>query len=176
MHVVGSVSRFTECLRTILDSEGGFVDDPTDHGGATNYGITQAVYGAWLVDHGQAARSVREITLDEAQAIYHARYWLPANCDNLPRPLDLLVFDLAVNSGVGRAVRMLQRVLHVDDDGVFGPRTYGALQDKGAALAVRNLLHARREWYVDIVKRDPPQIKFLSGWLNRLDAIREACA
>jgi lysozyme family protein len=165
--------RFNRCLQFTLSREGGFVDDPSDHGGATNYGITQRVYTEGLAGKGLLTKSVRLITLDEVSNIYQEKYWLPSNAGNCPVSVDLCVFDLAVNSGVGRAVRFLQRAVGVVDDGVFGPATHAAVLAANPVDLAAKLCEMRRNFYLAIVDHDPSQSKFLKGWLSRVDALEK---
>ncbi|QJD54440.1 lysozyme [Sphingomonas phage Eidolon] len=103
---------FKPSLSLTLAHEGGFVNHPKDPGGATNKGVTQAVYNAYRRNKGQPERSVREITTAELTDIYKNQYWLVAGCNLLPAGLDYAVFDYAVNSGPGRAVKDLQRTIN----------------------------------------------------------------
>lgn len=105
---------FPAALALVLGAEGGFVDNPDDPGGATNLGVTQATYDKWRDLQGDPRQSVRLITRDEAGKIYKANYWDAANCDELPSGVDYCVFDFAVNSGPGRAVKFLAHVLYGD--------------------------------------------------------------
>jgi len=101
------MSRFRICLDRVLKHEGGFVNHPKDPGGATNFGITQAT----LADFRKKPVTVAEVksmTKDEAGEIYRWRYWSPPLCEALPEGVDYMVFDLAVNSGVSRAVKFLR--------------------------------------------------------------------
>lgn len=101
---------FRSALDQVLRWEGGYVDHPQDPGAATNYGITQATYDAWRRQHGLATLPVLQISPEDVRAIYHDHYWLKAGCDQLDPPaLALVVFDAAVNSGVGNALRWLSQ-------------------------------------------------------------------
>lgn len=96
---------FRLALDFTLAHEGGFSDHPSDPGGATNLGITQAVYDDWRISRGLTTRSVRAIERAEAEAIYLHRYWIPSGAAELPAPVAVVVFDAAVNSGVSRSLR-----------------------------------------------------------------------
>lgn len=97
---------FRTALTFTLKWEGGYVNDPRDPGGATNMGVTQNAYDIWNRKKGNQLRSVRNITIEEVEAIYFEDYWLKAGCDQTePLALAVSVFDLAVNSGVGTALR-----------------------------------------------------------------------
>ena len=122
-----SASNFKPSLALVLAHEGGFVNHPRDPGGATNNGVTQAVYDAYRRYNGLAVRSVRYITELEIADIYHKNYWKLCRADSLPCGLDYAVFDFAVNSGVSRAVRYLQMTVKVDADGVLGVKSMAAI-------------------------------------------------
>jgi len=108
-------------------SEGGYVNDPRDPGGATDRGITQRTYDAWNDAQGRQRKPVRGISKAEAEAILSAQYLDTVQFDGLPDGVDYAVADYAVNSGPGRAAKVLQRVLGVPDDGVIGAMTLAAL-------------------------------------------------
>ena len=95
-------SNFENCLRFVLQYEGGFVNHPADPGGATNLGITRATLARWR-NRPVSIAEVRTLTRDEAAAIYRAHYWNAIGGDLLPAGVDLIGFDIAVNMGVGRA-------------------------------------------------------------------------
>jgi lysozyme family protein len=114
-------------LAAVLRSEGGFVNDPRDPGGATNKGITQAVYDGWRRKHNLPTQTVRDIDASEVAGIYRAQYWDAIRGDDLPAGVDYAAFDLAVNSGVNRPARFLQAAAGVVQDGVIGPATLAAV-------------------------------------------------
>jgi hypothetical protein len=115
-----AANSFEPSLAHVLKHEGGYVNHPADPGGATNLGITAATL-ARARGHPVSAADVAALTRAEAAAIYRRFFWNSARGDDLPAGLDHAVFDLAVNSGPGRAARLLQRVLAVAEDGVIGP-------------------------------------------------------
>jgi len=103
--------RFAACLPVILAAEGGFVNDPRDPGGATNRGVTIGTLREWR-KRPVTVDDVRRLTVEEAGAIYRARYWSPLGCDTLPAGVDLMAFDFGVNAGPGRAARYLKAAGH----------------------------------------------------------------
>lgn len=107
-----SVKQYEAVLPLVLAHEGGYVNNPKDPGGPTNKGVTQAVYDAYRVTKGLKLRTVKSITAAEVKDIYEQRYWILAGCDELPAGCDYAVFDYAVNSGVGKAVKDLQRTIN----------------------------------------------------------------
>ena len=158
-------------LQFTLKEEGGFVDNPADHGGATNHGVTQATYDAWRDGLKQPRQSVKAISEAEVQGIYKLMYWAPAHCDRLSLALSVCQFDWCVNHGAKGATITLQQALNVTADGAFGPGTAAALaaRDKGNFWQSYNDL--RRNWYQAWVKAHPDQALFLKGWLARVDRL-----
>lgn len=164
---------FPDSLSMVLQFEGGFVDNPADPGGATNQGVTQAVYDRFRVEHGLAIQSVRLIQTNEAAAIYQTEYWLAAHCDKLTHPLDSVVFDCAVNSGVHEAVLTLQRALGIVADGIWGPATQAAALTCDPVTTAGKFLDLRDSFYDAIAKAKPQLLTFLRGWHNRIAEERE---
>jgi lysozyme family protein len=97
---------YEQALTEVLKSEGGYSNDPGDPGGPTNFGITINDYRSYINAHG-TAQDVRRMTLDQAKTIYKSKYWDAVGCDLLPSGIDYCVFDYGVNSGIGRAKRIL---------------------------------------------------------------------
>ncbi len=96
------------CMDFMFQFEGGYVDNPHDPGGATNLGITLKTLGAWR--HKVVTKQdVRNLSKAEATDIYSANYWAPINGDVLPKGVDLMGFDIAVNMGPGRAKKWLDQ-------------------------------------------------------------------
>lgn len=132
-----SSKSFPQSLQLVLAHEGGFVNHPADPGGATNKGVTQGVYDTYRKSIGEKPRSVKSITKAEVEDIYRNQYWGKIDGDALPAGIDYAVFDYAVNSGVGKAVKDLQRTLRgwsnrlgevasIRVDGIMGQATIAA--------------------------------------------------
>jgi lysozyme family protein len=100
-------NNFDEALKLTLQFEGGFVNDRYDAGGATKYGITIATLSHEL-GHRATVMDVKNLDIPTASAIYRKKYWNLIDGDNLPGGVDMLAFDIAVNSGPGRALDWLQ--------------------------------------------------------------------
>jgi lysozyme family protein len=162
---------FAKALRFCLKWEGGYVDNPSDHGGATNRGVTQKVYDAWRVRHSQAARSVKDITDAEVQAIYQQDYWTPACCARVQARLDVVQFDTSVNMGSHRAILILQEAIGTKPDGQFGDSTERACAMCDLGTALHQYCDIREGLYRHFAKA-PGQAKFLQGWLHRLNDLR----
>ena len=169
------MSRFDICLAAVSKLEGGASNHPADKGGLTMAGVTQATYDAYRRRKGLPPRPVTQSAPGERADIYRSQYWTPVRGDALPPPLDLVIFDMAVNSGPDRAIKTLQSALGVTVDGVFGAQTLRALQEDASAGQVDHLvsqvLELREAFYRGLVAKDASQKVFLAGWLNRLDAL-----
>jgi lysozyme family protein len=160
-------TNFDKCLSLVLVHEGGYVNHPRDPGGATNRGVTQAVYDAYRKTRGRGAQSVKFITDDEVKAIYRFQYWDRVQGDLLPAGLDYAVFDFAVNSGVGRASKYLQAVVGTPQDGVIGARTLAAIQSPKNAI---NALCDRR---MSFLRNLRTFLAFGKGWTRRVTDVRK---
>jgi len=154
------------------------VNDPLDRGGATNKGITQKTYNAYLTKHQLPLRSVEDIDDDEVGEIYKQEYWDKCMCSDIPFPLDLIVFDSAIQHGVSRASKWLQNCVGSVPDGVVGINTiyslHGKVLDKRIQDVIENYLNGRISFYAQIISNDPSQKKFANGWKNRMDALEHA--
>ncbi len=157
-----------EMIKDIIRREGGFVNHPNDRGGATKYGITQKTLSNYR-KHEVTIDDVRDIKMDDAEAIYAKNYYQQPHIDTLPEELQPFVFDSAVNHGTSRAIKFLQRACDVIEDGICGPRTRAAAADVGLS----ELIAIRRQFFHAIVTKDPTQAVFLTGWLNRLKEFTE---
>lgn len=108
------ISNYPFCLKEVLKSEGGYTNDPRDPGGPTNFGITIIDYRKYINSSG-TAEDVKNMTVDQAKTIYKSKYWDAMGCDNLPSGVDYTVFDYGVNSGVGRAKKVLAQFAAIKD-------------------------------------------------------------
>lgn len=168
----------------ILRREGGYVDDPDDKGGATNYGISlRYARGVGLDLNGDGVVDGEDICLvtpEIAAELYKQDFYHKPRIDRLPDLVQPIMFDWAVNSGPPRAIGGLQEVLTLagwkcDIDGVIGPQTIRACQEAATQmgpLLVNALSEYREEFYRRIVERDPSQGRFLKGWIRRAREFR----
>ena len=173
-------------LNELIQREGGYVNDPTDRGGATKYGITEAVARA----NGYKGH-MKDLPIDVAKAIYKKQYWTSPRFDQvniINSKVAEELLDTGVNCGVAFAKPLLQRALNLLNnqgkegwsdlavDGIYGPETLSALKTyfakrgkdgETALLRVLNILQGNR--YIEITERNLNQEKYFYGWvLNRV--------
>ena len=148
------MKNFDKVFPLLLKDEGGYSNNPNDSGGPTNYGITLADYRAYINEDG-VALDVKKMTVDQATTIYKEKYWDALNCDELPAGVDYTCFDYAVNSGLGRPRKAL---------------------DKFKLLSGTDLIDAinneRTAFLKALVRRSPKDGEFLKGWLSRVERVR----
>jgi lysozyme family protein len=171
----------------IVAREGGYVNDPDDPGGATNYGVTihtMRRLGLDLDHDGDVdAKDVRALTRHQAIDIFIRHYFEKPRIDLLPEPLQATVFDMYVNAG-GNAVKILQRLLgefgeRVSVDGALGPNTAAAVgraYDQSGGYLVDAYGIARRNYYFRLADRRRASRKYArtraggkGGWIRRAE-------
>lgn len=161
-------SAFQQILPIILEAEGGYVDDPADPGGATNKGITQRVYDEWRVIGGQEKKDVKDITQDEVEIIYFVNYWKAGHCNDMPtRTIKIRHFDACVNLGPVQAIKLLQKVLNVETDGIVGPITEAALNRMNPRALADEILWERLRFYREITRDESNALIELCKYLRQ---------
>ncbi|MDG1167664.1 MAG: holin-associated N-acetylmuramidase [Sulfitobacter sp.] len=171
----------------IVTREGGYVNDPDDPGGATQFGVTihtMRRLGLDLTGDGQvSAADVKALSRDQAIDIFIQHYFDRPRIGALPAPLQASVFDMYVNAGAN-AVKILQQLLRdmgidVTVDGVLGPQTLSAAAQAMAA-APDHLVDAygiaRRNYYFQLADKRPASRKYArarsggkGGWIKRAE-------
>lgn len=171
----------------IIAREGGYVNDPDDPGGATNYGVTihtMRRLGLDLTGDGRVTTAdVRKLTRAQAKQIFIDHYFHSPRISQLPKGLHATVFDMQVNAGA-HAVRILQRLVTrmgfpAQADGQIGPKTRDAVQ-KAALAAPDHIADAygieRRNYYYALADRRPASRKYArrrdggkGGWISRAE-------
>ena len=100
-------NNFKKCLELVLKSEGGWVNNPKDPGGETNLGVTKKVWEEWV---GHEVKTMKDLTPEDVTPMYQAKFWMACYANQLPIGIDYMAFDMAVNGGPGRAVKLLQEL------------------------------------------------------------------
>ena len=166
-------TEFNEIIEEVLEAEGGFVNDPDDLGGATNFGVTQKSYSAFLGSEA-SVDDVRNMTRDEAKECYKKDFWNPAKVDRLPDNLKHIYFDMVVNMGRKNAGKIIQQAVNtkknqslLEIDGIVGSGTLSHVE----SLTLKDVLVERSMFFANncfdgsrFAKRTR-QNKFLRGWI-----------
>lgn len=135
-----NLTHFKEGFQFVLKWEGNYVNDPDDPGGETKYGISKRAY---------PHLNISELKLIDAVYIYYDDYWSKAGCSELEYPFNIVVFDTAVNCGVGRATHWLKKAKDID-----------------------HYMQLRKDYYLGLAE-SPRFRKYLRGWLNRLGDLQK---
>lgn len=174
-----------QLIAEVIDREGGYANHPADRGGATCWGITEAV-----ARREGYTGAMRALSRDRATAIYRRLYWQKPGLDRVGKRAALLaaeMFDTAVNMGSAVAIVFLQRALNALNrgasdypdmavDGVIGPITLGALdaflqlrRRAGETVLIKAVEALQGERYLTLAENRPANEAFLYGWLaNRI--------
>lgn len=160
----------------LLPDEGGsqFTDDPIDHGGATKYGITLNSYTAWCAKHGMLPPTVDDLkamTEQTAQTIAKEFYWNVICGDSLKNDsIALALFNIAYLASPSKSIQLMQDAAGIKkerQDGICGPNTIELINALPAGDLLTHFVINVQNHFVDIVIKDPSQIRFLRGWLKR---------
>ena len=150
---------FNDIIEVVLHHEGGYVNDPDDPGGETNFGIAKRSHPD--VD-------IANLTKEGDKEIYKKHYWDKNKVESLPEDLRHIYFDMCVNQGKSRGVKILQRAANAKGadlvvDGGLGPKTIAALD----GVELDRVRAYRIKYYADLVTRKPDLEKFYFGWFRR---------
>ena len=160
-------NNFEPSLELVLKEEGGYVNNPKDPGGMTNLGVTKRAWEAWK--QGSVTEDfMRGLTPEAVRPFYKAQYWDKLCGDQLAMGLDYAAFDLAVNSGASRAIRYMQQLAGVPQDGILGPKSLEAIAEADA----RQMADAICELRIDFLRRLSDFSTFGKGWSSRVSRVR----
>jgi lysozyme family protein len=158
---------FDKCFALVIADEGGFVDHPKDPGGMTNLGVTRRSWENYL-NRDVTEMEMRGLTPDAIKPFYKAMYWDKIKGDQLPAGVDYAAYDLAVNSGTGRAARYLQEIAGVFADGVIGPKSIEAIK----ACDPDQMIDALCDMRLAFLKRLTTFDTFGKGWTRRVAGVK----
>ena len=148
------MSDFEKAFALVMRFEGGYSNDSRDPGGETKFGISKRAY---------PHLDIVNLTEDQAKDIYHTDYWQGIYGDLLPYPINVLIFDAAVNHGKKRAVRMLQEALKIKSDGLIGEQTIKAVKSASDEFCAVYLAKRARQY-----AKTRNFAIYGDGWLKRL--------
>lgn len=155
------------CFEMVLKHEGNFVNHPKDPGGMTNLGVTKNSWERYLGREVSEA-DMRALTPEVVKPFYKSMYWDKIKGDELPSGIDYAAYDLAVNSGVGRAAKYLQEIAGVTADGVIGPKSLEAIKSCDAKETVDAICDMR----MDFLKGLSTFGTFGNGWTDRVGKVK----
>lgn len=160
-------ANFQRALALVLKHEGGFSNHAADPGGATNKGITLKTFRRYVKPDG-TVDDLKAITDAQVAQVYRHHYWNAVKGDQLPAGVDYAAFDFAVNSGPSRAIKTLQRILLVRQDGIIGPQTLSVLERAKAEHVVEVLCAERLKF----LKGLSHWSTFGKGWSRRVSDVQ----
>lgn len=169
--------KLDDIINTTVKAEGGYVNDPSDEGGETNYGITVAT-----ARRNDYTGAMRDLPLQTAKDIYRNEYLVKPGFTVFPSEVAAELFDTGVNMGPATATKFLQRAINalygsgLAVDGKMGPATrkavtgYLASRSNASDILVKALNGLQCTRYIEIVEANPTQRKFFNGWIaNRVE-------
>lgn len=185
------MTSFERCQQFVLEWEGGLTDDAADSGGLTKYGVSWA----YLKDMEKSRPSVlrdilgtstvtrqivKDLTLEQAGALFKFSFWDPFQLDDMPLPVALCAYDMNVNHGSRNAMRIIQRAANLlpsvmpklGVDGIFGPKTKSAMRFLNCPNGIAAVANKRQSFYDAIVAGRPSQKVFIKGWTRRCSAMK----
>ena len=152
--------KFSEAIEIVLKHEGGYVNDPDDPGGETNYGISKRSFPKY---------DIKNLTEDDAKDIYKRHYWDVSKAQKLKDELRLDYFDMCVNMGQRTAVKCLQKATNnapgtkIAVDGRIGPNTI----KESKRVSANRLRSFRVLYYAKLIMKKPTLEKYYYGWFKR---------
>jgi lysozyme family protein len=159
---------FDSVLAHVLKSEGGWSDNPADPGGATMKGITFEVFKTFKRNTHLTKDDLKNISDQDVHDIYKTLYWDKVHGDELPNGIDYATFDAAVNMGVGRASKLLQKSVGVTADGVIGQGTLQAVKETNSETILNAFTEEKELFYKSL----PTFGTFGKGWMNRVAEVK----
>ena len=164
-----AASSYDEALARLLAHEGGYSNHPSDPGGPTNFGITIYDYRKYLKPNATAA-DVRAMKVDDAKAIYRSKYWDAMRCDELAPGVDYCIFDYGVNSGIGRAPKVLQRLVGAPVTGRMDDTTVRLARARDSKRLIADICDERLAFLQGL----STWRVFGNGWGRRVREVRAA--
>ena len=169
------IDNWEKSFALMLESEGGFSDDPRDNGnklpdgrpGSTMLGVTQYNWENWT-GHQVTHEQMKKLKPEDVKPFYKKKFWDACRCNDLPDGIDYLVFDFAVNAGVGRSAKTLQSVVGATPDGAIGPITLAAVNKFSPQELIDGFSKEKESFYRGLGNFDV----YGEGWLNRVAAVK----
>jgi lysozyme family protein len=170
------ISNWQKAFEQMLASEGGFTDDERDPGnnlpdgrkGSTMLGVTQFNWEQHT-GHEVTHEQMRKLTPADVEPLYKKKYWDVVRADELPSGIDYVLFDMGVNAGPGRSIKLAQATVGVPADGGLGPITMAAILAADPAEFIEKFSAEKEAFYRSLNTFET----FGKGWLNRVAAVKQ---
>lgn len=178
---------FSKALKLVSLAEGKWTDDPQDSGGLTACGLARNKnpdLPIWdiidkYIKRGLSLSETEKVCRADTyfmglvEAVYKGRYWDTAHCDDLPNILRYPMFSASVNIGYKWAIRLLQKAAEIKADGIFGKQTKVACKILNTEKLCERFYNYWAAYYKALVKEKPEYEKYIKGWLNRIEDVKE---
>lgn len=162
---------FSKYAPKLLQLEGGYVYHPADKGGPTMKGVTLQTYQEHFGSH-KTVSDLKNISYGEWQYIMKELYWDKCRADEIDnQSVAEITVDWCVNSGMV-GMRKVQEIVGCKPDGICGPITLSMINTSDPKSLFDRILSARKQFYTNIVKKNPSQKVFMNGWMNRLEMFK----
>ena len=172
------MANFTKAYEKVIINEGGYVNDPKDSGGETFKGVSRVFNPTWqgwqIIDKFKTDKLFpsilyRNLELEKLiNMFYKFNYWDKCMLDNIDnQEIAESIFDFGVNAGVKVSSKLAQKICNVDSDGIIGIKSIDAINSVKPEYFMPYFKIGRIEHYLDCVKNNSNNQKFLYGWIKR---------
>ena len=172
-----SSSGFKNAVQIVLGLEGGFSEyNPSTKDPRTNKGITQPEFDEFRRKNNLQSKDVKDITTDEAIEIYKQEYWDKIQGDKLDArnpKLAIVIFDSAVNNGIGGANGIIKSIVNTDGNRFDDKMIEDIIAADKSNDLYSNIINKRYQKYKDIIAKNPVMDDYAKGWNNRLDNLSD---
>ena len=168
--------QFEAAVSNVFIHEGGYVDHPSDPGGATNYGISLRFYRK-VISKDATKEVIQSLSKDDARRIYYDHFWIGFRYEDLSIDISVKVFDMAVNMGHSQAARIFQRAINslckntfsqvLNVDGVIGNQTVRVSNSLNQVALLECIRYEQEMYYRRLADGNAKYEVFLKGWLRR---------
>ena len=164
------MAEFNTAIDYVLANEGGYVSNPNDNGGATNFGVTIPMLTRYRKKPVNYA-DIQSLSQIEAKRLYELFFWDRLHISGLKQPIATAILDTAINQGQATAIKLAQHCLGstIFPDGILGPESLDALDKVNPEMFIYSYVSLLQDRYVDFCVNATNQIVFLKGWLGDLE-------
>jgi lysozyme family protein len=171
------MAKFEDFAGKLLRLEGGYVNNPLDHGGPTKYGVILSVWQEYGCDKDEDGdideEDIKQLNEDDARFIAKKIFWDYYQADFIiNQSLAEFIVDWGYNSGRKTVAKILQRILKVNIDGFIGTQTLTTINGVDQQKLFDLLKIERKVFLNNIIKRKPDQMVFYDGWMKRVKSFK----